>query len=99
MTVDKRHIVSIGERLYAESVELLHELVNNACDADATEVHVEVSLDRITVSDNGTGMDFAGLQQYFIIGSDEKVVHSRSPREFPFRLRRPSEPLGVHFPL
>ena len=25
-------------------------------------------------------MDFAGLEQYFIIGSDEKVVHSRSPR-------------------
>jgi len=37
VTVDKRHIVSIGERLYAESVELLRELVNNAHDADATE--------------------------------------------------------------
>jgi hypothetical protein len=80
VTVDKRHIVSIGERLYAESVELLRELVNNAFDADATEVRVEVSPDRIEVSDNGAGMDFAGLEQYFIIGSDEKVVHSRSPR-------------------
>jgi hypothetical protein len=80
VTVDKRHIVSIGERLYAESVELLRELVNNAYDADATEVRVEVSPDRIAVSDNGAGMDFAGLEQYFIIGSDEKVVHSRSPR-------------------
>jgi hypothetical protein len=80
VTVDKRHIVSIGERLYAESVELLRELVNNAYDADATEVRVEVSPAEITVSDNGAGMDFAGLEQYFIIGSDEKVVHSRSPR-------------------
>ncbi len=80
VTVDKRHIVSIGERLYAESVELLRELVNNAYDADATEVRVEISPARITVSDNGTGMDLAGLKQYFIIGSDEKVVHSRSPR-------------------
>jgi hypothetical protein len=80
VTVDKRHIVSIGERLYAESVELLRELVNNAFDADATEVRVEVSPDRIAVSDNGAGMDFAGLEQYFIIGSDEKIVHSRSPR-------------------
>jgi hypothetical protein len=25
-------------------------------------------------------MDLAGLEQYFIIGSDEKIVHSRSPR-------------------
>ena len=80
VTVDKRHIVSIGERLYAESVDLLRELVNNAFDADATEVRVEVSPTEIRVSDNGTGMDFAGLEQYFIIGSDEKVVHSRSPR-------------------
>jgi hypothetical protein len=80
VTVDKRHIISIGERLYAESVELLRELVNNAYDADATEVRVEVSPDRIAVSDNGAGMDFAGLEQYFIIGSDEKVIHSRSPR-------------------
>jgi hypothetical protein len=80
VTVDKRHIVSIGERLYAESVELLRELVNNAYDADATEVRVEVSPDRIEVRDNGAGMDFAGLKQYFIIGSDEKVIHSRSPR-------------------
>jgi hypothetical protein len=80
VTVDKRHIVSIGERLYAESVELLRELVNNAYDADATEVRVEVSSDHIEVSDNGAGMDFAGLEQYFIIGSDEKIVHSRSPR-------------------
>ncbi|MEW5901995.1 MAG: ATP-binding protein [Acidobacteriota bacterium] len=80
VTVDKRHVVSIGERLYAESVELLRELVNNAYDADATEVRVEVSPERITVSDNGCGMDFEGLKQYFIIGSDEKVVHARSPR-------------------
>ncbi len=80
VTVDKRHIVSIGERLYAESVELLRELVNNAYDADATEVRVEVSPEKIAVADNGLGMDLAGLEQYFVIGSDEKVVHSRSPR-------------------
>jgi hypothetical protein len=80
VTVDKRHIVSIGERLYAESVDLLRELVNNAYDADATEVRVEVGPEKIAVSDNGTGMDLAGLEQYFIIGSNEKIVHSRSPR-------------------
>jgi len=80
VTVDKRHIVSIGERLYTESVELLRELVNNAYDADATEVHVEINPERIVVIDNGTGMDLEGLKQYFIIGSEEKVIHSRSPK-------------------
>ncbi|MBN2264588.1 MAG: ATP-binding protein [Candidatus Aminicenantes bacterium] len=80
VTVDKRHIVSIGERLYAESVDLLRELVNNAYDADATEVSVEIDPERITVADDGAGMDMACLEQYFTIGSDEKVVHARSPR-------------------
>ncbi len=80
VTVDKRHIISIGERLYTESVELLRELINHAYDADATEVHVEIVPDRITVRDNGSGMDAQGLRQYFIIGSGEKVVQSVSPK-------------------
>jgi hypothetical protein len=80
VTVDKRHVISLGERLYTESVELLRELINNAYDADATEVQVEITPERIVVSDNGAGMDSDGLKQYFIIGSDEKVLHSRSSR-------------------
>jgi len=55
VAVDKRHIVSIGERLYAESVELLRELINNAYDADATEAHVEIGPEQIVVRDNGSG--------------------------------------------
>jgi len=80
VVVDKRHIVSIGERLYSESVELLRELVNNGYDADATEVQVEITPEKITVKDNGSGMDMEGLKQYFVIGSDEKIIHSLSPR-------------------
>jgi hypothetical protein len=80
VTVDKRHIVSIGERLYTESVELLRELINNAYDADATEVHVEIDPEKILINDNGSGLDAEGLKQYFLVGSDEKVLHSRSPK-------------------
>ncbi len=80
VVVHKRHIVSIGERLYAESVELLRELVNNAYDADATEVQVTFAPDSIEVRDNGTGMDEDGLREYFVIGSDDKIRHTRSPR-------------------
>lgn len=36
VTIDKSHIITIGERLYAESIEFVRELVNNAYDADAT---------------------------------------------------------------
>ena len=80
VTVDKRHIISIGERLYAESIELLRELINNAYDADASEVRVEIHPDKIAVRDNGSGMDEDGLKQYFVIGSDEKLMRSVSPR-------------------
>jgi HSP90 family molecular chaperone len=62
VTVDKRHIVSIGERLYTESVELLRELINNAYDADATEVHVEIAPEKILINDNGSGLDAEGLK-------------------------------------
>ena len=57
VTVDKAHLVTIGEKLYAESVELVRELVNNAYDADATAVYINVTDDQITVEDDGSGMN------------------------------------------
>ena len=79
VTVDKSHLITIGERLYTESIELIRELVNNAYDADATEVDIRMTDDTIEIRDNGIGMDREGLKQYFNIGSPEKTVHSRSP--------------------
>jgi hypothetical protein len=80
VTVDKSHIITIGERLYTESIELIRELVNNAYDADATRVDVQIEPQEITIRDNGMGMDFKGLQQYFNIGSTEKKIRSKSPK-------------------
>ncbi|MFQ5708680.1 MAG: ATP-binding protein [bacterium] len=80
VTVDKSHITTLGERLYTESIELIRELVNNAYDADATEVRVTIQPEYIKVEDDGTGMDWEGLQQYFNIGSQEKLHHSKSPK-------------------
>ncbi|MGB7946208.1 MAG: ATP-binding protein [Candidatus Binatia bacterium] len=79
VTVDKSHLVTIGERLYSESIELIRELVNNAYDADATIVNVFVTADSVSIEDNGTGMDMEGLQQYFVIGSQEKLLRPKSP--------------------
>ena len=78
--VDKSHLVTIGERLYAESVELIRELVNNAYEADATEVFVTITEEEIRVSDNGLGMDLEGLREYFTIGTSDKRVHPKSPQ-------------------
>ena len=80
VTVDKSHLVTIGEKLYAESVELVRELVNNAYDADATHVEVTVADDKIVVADNGTGMDLEGLRQYFKVGSQEKLLKNKSEK-------------------
>ena len=80
VTVDKSHIVTIGERLYGESIELIRELINNAYDADATEVKVTVNEDSIIVEDNGSGMDLDGLKQYFNIGSTLKKNSPKSPK-------------------
>ena len=80
ITVDKSHIITIGERLYEQSIELVRELVNNAYDADATRVEVTVTPNEITVADNGEGMDLEGLKQYFNVGSDAKLQNPVSPR-------------------
>ena len=79
VTVDKSHIITIGERLYTESIEFIRELVNNAYDADATEVKITVKKDSVEIDDNGTGMDRKGLVQYFNIGSQYKLQESKSP--------------------
>jgi Histidine kinase-, DNA gyrase B-, and HSP90-like ATPase len=79
VTIDKSHIITIGERLYAESIEFIRELVNNAYDADATLVEVKINDETVEVGDNGTGMDREGLRQYFNIGSPYKLEASRSP--------------------
>ncbi len=79
VTIDKSHITTIGERLYAESIEFVRELANNAYDADATVVNITIGDDSIEVKDNGSGMDKVGLGQYFNIGSQQKLNSPKSP--------------------
>jgi len=55
--VDKSHIFTLGEKMYRKSIEFIRELVNNAYDADATEVFVNINDNKIVVEDNGSGMN------------------------------------------
>jgi hypothetical protein len=71
--VDKSHIITIGKRLYSESIEFISEIVNNAYDADATLVEITVTEDSIEIKDNGSGMDRDGLTQYFNVGSQAEI--------------------------
>ncbi|MBI5098273.1 MAG: ATP-binding protein [Nitrospirae bacterium] len=79
VTIDKSHIITIGERLYTESIEFVREIVNNAYDADATLVEIIIGEDIIEIRDNGSGMDRDGLRQYFNIGSQQKLYSPKSP--------------------
>ncbi|HET8526585.1 MAG TPA: ATP-binding protein [Actinomycetota bacterium] len=80
VTVDRSHLIVIGERLYARSLELVRELVNNAYDADAAEVSVQVGEDEVIVQDDGLGMDREGLLRYFQVGVPDKRENPISPR-------------------
>ena len=79
ITIDKSHIITIGERLYTESIEFVRELANNAYDADAALVEIVITEDAIEIRDNGAGMDREGLKQYFNIGSQQKLYSPKSP--------------------
>lgn len=79
VTIDKSHIITIGERLYTESIEFVREIVNNAYDADASLVEILVTDDAIEIRDNGSGMNREGLRQYFNIGSQQKLYDPKSP--------------------
>ena len=57
VTVDKSHLITIGEKLYTEKMSFIRELVNNAYDADATEARVVLSASVIAIRDNGRGMN------------------------------------------
>ena len=80
ITIDKSHIITIGEKLYTEKASFIRELVNNAYDADATEVYIEMSDKTVTIRDNGSGMNEEDLRQYFTIGSSLKKVENKSRR-------------------
>lgn len=76
----KSHIITIGEKLYGESLKLLRELISNAYDADANRVWVELSEQTLKVRDDGSGMDESGIREFFNIGSQNKKYLSVSPK-------------------
>jgi len=80
--ISYRIIQLFSEGLYSSPNKAIEELVSNAFDAGATNVHVLLSPDLsandavITVVDDGTGMDEAGLKGHWLIG----VSNKRNPK-------------------
>ena len=80
ITFDKSHLTTIGARLYAESLDLIRELVANAYDADASFAKITLLENGLIVEDNGSGMDKEDLNQYFTIGSPFKRLQKLTPK-------------------
>ena len=84
-SVDSALLRELGERLVGRPHIALAELVKNGYDADATEVVIRFSPNRIEVIDNGHGMTFEDFEDYWMrIGSPHKQ-EQRISRKF----RRP----------
>lgn len=62
---------------FSNPLDLVREAISNAYDADASEIHIKFdvipeygeSILKITIEDNGTGMDMNGLQSFFDLGN------------------------------
>lgn len=83
-TVDSALLQELGEKL-VESVHIaLSELVKNAYDADATEVEIifdqnDLGEDRIVIIDNGIGMNFESVSNYWMrIATANKELRKES---------------------
>lgn len=85
--ISYRIIELFSDGLYSSPHKAIEELVVNAFDAGAQNVHVLVSPDRaaadasITIVDDGTGMDADGLEQHWLIGVSKKRSPNRTARD------------------
>lgn len=66
--IDLNVLNHLGLSLYTNTPAVLTEIVSNAWDADATEVHIDIDKDNgtITISDNGHGMDSNDIETKFL---------------------------------
>jgi len=84
-TVDSALLDELGLKLVETVHVALSELVKNSYDADATEVRIifdknENGEDRIQIIDNGTGMSFSAVQDYWMrIATTNKEKRNVSP--------------------
>nr|DAL17663.1 MAG TPA_asm: hypothetical protein [Caudoviricetes sp.] len=77
MKFDPRTIEHLGIKMYSSFHAALAELIANAYDANATNVHIDIvdnGIKKITVRDDGDGMTFDDVNKKFlVIGRNRRV--------------------------
>jgi len=86
--VEKDHIESLTR---ANGSTAIAELIWNSLDADATEINIDfkrsalASIRELSISDNGSGIDYAKAQDVFgRLGGSEKKLKNSSPGGRPY---------------
>lgn len=83
MTFEANTIKHLGVKMYANMPPALAELIANAYDAFATEVHVrlyDADEKKVIVEDNGVGMSFDEVNGYFLrIGRNRREENQEPP--------------------
>ena len=82
MTIDLNVLDHLADGLYSSVAAVLTEAVANAWDADANEVRIELDIagDRISITDNGVGMDRAAInERYLRVGYRRRNESDTSP--------------------
>lgn len=74
MKIDLRVLDHLGIKLYSNVSAVLSEAVANAWDADSKNVSIHISKDRISIEDDGCGMDLNAINDRFLyVGYDKRL--------------------------
>lgn len=78
---DPRLLDRFGIAMYSKFNKAIGELIVNGYDADASWVKVNVKSGKITIADNGSGMDEKDIRnEYMMLGSEHKRSIRRTPK-------------------
>ncbi len=83
MNISLNVLNHLGLNLYSNTSAVLAEVIANAWDADASEVRVDFDSDqqKITISDNGTGMDRDAVNdKYLCVGYQRRQAEGTTTR-------------------
>lgn len=90
-SVDLAAVEHLGLNLYSNTAAALTEIIANAWDADATEVHITVDDDfeKIIIEDNGHGMSVEDINEKFLkVAYKRRLVDPTSPNGRPVMGRK-----------